>query len=78
MAFLKCLKNGVSPAHRAQVMAGMYLDCKGKLPTAFGNQLVSAAYGKIWIDSIPQTGNVVGGVAASTGGKRFRAVFLFR
>lgn len=53
MAFLK---NGVSPARRAQVMAGMYLKSKKNLLTLFGNILVSAAYEKIERDSIPQTG----------------------
>jgi hypothetical protein len=34
MAFLKVLKNGVSPARRAHVMAGMYLKSKKKFPQA--------------------------------------------
>lgn len=56
MAFLRCSKNGVSPARRAHVMAGMYLKSKKNFLTVFGNKPVPADYEKISTDSIPQNG----------------------
>jgi hypothetical protein len=52
-------ENGVSPARRAHVMAGMYLKSKRKFPeVTCGNHLTFQSYEKIASVSIPQTGNV--------------------
>ena len=78
MAFLKCLKTVCLPHTVLKLWQVCTSKARENFPADFGNHLVSAAYVKIWVDSIPQTGNVAGGAATSTGGKRFRTVFQLR